>query len=541
MRWNAPGIYEVFILRKYAALPEAKIIIHSPQSRSMGLLKEKLQAAKGKPVLVASGILTAIFNTIALLLIAREMGAELLGTLGFLLSFVGLMYFIGDMGNGLAFEKLLANGYKFKDCFKVFTTIKIKLTFQLAIVSGLLIALYSYVLAPEGHTAMHPVSMFIILGYFIMANLAQIWVVGLSVKGREMQAKSYDLIEGLVKVVLIGGIIALAIPGGDQDAIFQLTLIYLLAGTMGMMIIRNNARRLRKGESDDEIILEFHETSRKLLPFIAFTGLVLTLDKVLLWFFTEPADAFETLGIYFGAQRITIFIAASAVSIQSLLGGPLGKYIEENDTQKISATLRMTERYVSLVVLPVATFYVVFSGVLLNAFLGEDFAGAGIAVSILAGAGFFTAMASPHMTYLLKAGKTREMIAASGLAFGVLLICLLLLLPPLFSPNLDIHGINGTAISILLSSMFGYIAIRFFTWKLLDCKPHKRVLAHLFCAGLMVVVINFLIWYFDIIMELKWLFLFALIGTFVYGLGLYLSGEMLKEDYTEFKDLTNSD
>ncbi|MCK5397362.1 MAG: hypothetical protein KAJ33_03850, partial [Thermoplasmata archaeon] len=113
----------------------------------MGLLKEKIQAAKGKPVLVASGILTAIFNTIALLLIAREMGAELLGVLGFLLSFVGLLYFAGDMGNGLAFEKLLANGYKFKDCFRVFTIIKIKLTIQLAIASGLLIALYSYVLA----------------------------------------------------------------------------------------------------------------------------------------------------------------------------------------------------------------------------------------------------------------------------------------------------------------------------------------------------------------------------------------------------------
>ncbi|MCK5309349.1 MAG: hypothetical protein KAJ64_01760 [Thermoplasmata archaeon] len=507
----------------------------------MGLLKEKIQAAKGKPVLVASGILTAIFNTIALLLIAREMGAELLGVLGFLLSFVGLLYFAGDMGNGLAFEKLLANGYKFKDCFRVFTIIKIKLTIQLAIASGLLIALYSYVLAPEGHTAIHPISMFIILGYFIMANLAQIWVVGLSVKGREMQAKSYDLIEGLVKVVLVGGIILLAIPGGDQEAIFQLTLIYLLAGTMGMMIIRNNARRLKKGESDDEIILEFHETSRKLMPFIAFTGLVLTLDKVLLWFFTEPADAFETLGIYFGAQRITIFIAASAVSIQSLLGGALGQYIESDDTRSISATLRMTERYVSLVVLPVATFYVIFSGDLLNAFLGEEFAGAGIAVSILAGAGFFTAMASPHIAYLLKASKTREMIAVSGLAFTVMVIGLFLLLPSLILPDMDIHGINGVSISILLSSAFGYMAARFFTWKLLDCKLHMGIFRHLFCAGQMIVVINFLIWYFNIIMELKWILLFALIATFVYGLGLYLSGEMLKDEFTEFKDLTNSD
>ena len=511
----------------------------------MGFLKEKLQAGGDRPALVVSSILTAIFNTGALLLIARQMGAELLGSLAFLLAFMGMFFFLGDMGNGLAFENLLRQGYRFRDVYRVFMGIKLKLTVQMAVISGLLIALYIYMLAPTGHTAIHPVSLFIILGYFIMANLAQIWVVGLAARKRPMLAKSYDLIEGMVKFVMVGGIISLALTSGDQDAIFMLTLIYLIAGTMGMMIIHNNARHFKKGENDEEIMVEFHDASARLVPFIAFTSLILVLDKVLLWYFSDPGfaspnDAFKTLGIYFGAQRITIFIAASAVSIQAFVGGALGKYIEGDDSHSISATLRMTERYVSLVVLPVAAFYVVLSGDLLNTFLGVDFAAARITVALLAGAGLFTAMAAPHLTYLVKAREIEKITAASGLSLGIFLIGVFLLLPILFLPNMDIHGMNGTAIAMLAASVSGYALTRYYTWKLLDCKLHPRIPVHFFCAGIMIMSIHFLIWYFGIIPDLKWILAFAIIGTLVYGLALYLSGEMLKKDFTQFKQLTGT-
>ena len=59
-------------------------------------------------ILVASTILTAVGNTGALLLIAREMGVEILGALGFLLSYIGLFFFVGDLANGLAFSKVLS-------------------------------------------------------------------------------------------------------------------------------------------------------------------------------------------------------------------------------------------------------------------------------------------------------------------------------------------------------------------------------------------------------------------------------------------------
>ncbi|MBA3044773.1 MAG: lipopolysaccharide biosynthesis protein [Candidatus Thermoplasmatota archaeon] len=498
----------------------------------MGFISEKMNEARGRPVMMGASFLTAIFNTVALLLIARKTNPEILGTLGFLLAFMGLFLFVGDLGNGLAFERLLARGFKFQDCFKAFIMAKVKLTVAMGVISGAMIAVYFYLLAPDGYTAVSPVSMALILGYFIMVNLAAIWVVAMKLKKKRTAPN--ELIESLVKAMLVACMFWFLAPVGDQELVFRISFIYLIAATLGMMLVRNNARRLKTGENDEEIELEFQETASKFIPFIAFTALIFNLDKVALWL----ASDFHTLGLYFGAQRITVFIAAAAISIELLMGEALSRYIRQNRTAEISATLRMTERYASLVALPVTAFYVVFSHSLLQAFLGDNFAGAGMAVSLLAGAGLFTALASPHISYMLRADKFRELAIISGLGFAVFIGVLALLLSNLILPGADIHGMNGTALAMLASSAAIFVSARLIVWKMLDCKPHSRILVHFLCAGVMMAVMQFAIWYFSIELSFVWLISMAALGFFVYVLCLYLTGEMVRRDFHEFKKLT---
>lgn len=511
----------------------------------MGALGEKLKGLGSRPRMGAASFLTAVFNTVALLLIAREMNAEILGTLGFLLAFVGMFFFVGDMGNSLAFERLLARGCGFPECYRAFMTAKLKLTAVMIILAGIMMAVYEFLLAPATHTALHPVSLIIMLGYFITANLAGIWVVGLSLRKGGQRPRTHELVEGMAKAVMIIGLVTVVEVAGDQNAVFQLTIIYLLAGTLAMMLARNAARRLKLGGYSEEVEVDFQDEASKVAPYIAMGALVLCLDKVLLWYFTD----FETLGIYFGAQRVTVFIGAAAISIEILLGRVLSEYVRENDTARLSETIRLTERYVCLVVLPVAMFYIALSGDLLTAFLGPDFfligareisciSDAGITVALLAGAGFFTAMASPHLSYLLKADRNRELMIVSGVALGAFAALACLLLPDILLAEGGIHPMNRTAIALLASSALCYFIARYFTWRLLDCPPHPRMAAHLLSATLMITFIHFLIWYFEITMNFGWLVVMAVIGTVVYTLGLYLTGEMLKTDFDRFRELT---
>lgn len=499
----------------------------------MGFLGEKSKHAS-RPAMGAVSFVTAILNTVALLLIARNMGPEILGTLGFLLSFLGLFFFIGDMGNGMAFENVLAKGHRFSECYRAYVYAKLKLIAAFIAVAAAMIALYVFLLAPATHTALHPVSMVMMLGYFITANLATIWIVGRNMKAGHSRINVFEFIESLAKAVLVAAVIYIIAISGDQYALFQLTFVYLLAGTLGLMIARNSARRLKMGPENEEIDVEFQDVAGKIAPFIAFSAVILNLDKIMLWYFSD----FETLGVYFGAQRITIFIAASAVSIEILLGQALTRHIKENNTEAISKALRMTERYVSLIVLPVAGFYILFSEGLLNAFLGEEFIAGSMAVALLAGAGFFTAIASPHISYLVKAQRTKELAVASGLALAALCCTLLVLLPDLLLPEAGIHGMNGAAIAVLVSSAVFYSSTRYMTWKILECIPHIRMLAHIFSTGIMIASTQFVIWYFDINLNFGWLLVLAGLGTVVYVLSLYLSGEMVRKDYHEFLELT---
>lgn len=504
----------------------------------MGFFQDRSPAGKKRVILMASTFVTAIANTIALLLIAREMGPAILGTLGFMLSLIGLFFFVGDMGNGLAFLKLLDKGHKFKECYSAYLLAKIKLTVILGIISGILIGIYVYLLSPSGDTPLHPLPMFLILGYFLLANMAQIWVVSLVAKKKEMMSNTYDILESLAKVVMVGGLVWLGLSYGYQSAVLNLTAIYLMAAILGLMVVRNAARHYKRVQASDEVVLAFQETSKSILPYIVLGGLILNLDKVVLWYFSD----FETIGIYFGAQRITIFIAASSLAIQGLVGEAIARYLKNNDRQSVSDTLRMTERYITLLALPVAAFYIFFSHDILVAFLGNDFAGANLAVGLLAAAGLFTALAAPHVLYLIKDEKYKALTVSTGLALVILLVLLGVFLPTDILPfDSAAYGMNATALALFVSCAVGFVGYRLYTLKFLECRPHPRILAHVFCTGVMVVVLNFVGWYFGVTNELYRVLLFAALGLFIYGVSLYLAGEFLRQDYKTFKELTKGD
>lgn len=502
-------------------------------------MADRSPAGKKRIILVASTILTAVGNTGALLLIARNMGVEILGALGFMLAYVGLFFFLGDLAYGLAFVKVLDKGHPFKDCYSAYLMSKIKFTVALGVVSGIMIGVYVLLLAPETHTPIHPMSMFAILGYFLVVNMAQIWVVSFRAKGRETTAKSYDLLEALGKFGLLLGAISLALTGiGDQAAVLQVSAIYMVAAVLGLMVIRNNARRFRRFPVDDEVQLEFHDISKSILPFFALGAILINLDKVLLWYFTD----FRTLGLYFGAQLITVFIAASSVVIQGIIGGAIDLHLKREDKDAVRDTLRMTERYVTLVGLPIAAFYIYFPDDVLGAFLGNDFVGGGFAVSLLAAAGLFTALASPHIAYMIRDSKFGPLSASVGLSFLTLVIILVLFLPEnLLLSTANLSKMDITASAVLASSFVGFITVRLFTAIRLECRPHPRILAHILCTGITVVTLTFTAWYFEITAEVHRVLVFAGLGVIIYGVCLYLAGEFLQRDYRSFKELTKDD
>jgi O-antigen/teichoic acid export membrane protein len=116
---------------------------------------------------------------------------------------------------------------------------------------------------------------------------------------------------------------------------------------------------------------------------------------------------------------------------------------------------------------------------------------------------------------------------------------LVVFVPDYLLPNdPDITGINGAAISLLLSSLAGFILFRYYSLKHLGCTPHPRILTHIFSSGIMVTVLIFIGRVLELSEGFERVLAFAGLGIFVYGISLYLSGEFLRSDFKRFKDLT---
>jgi hypothetical protein len=54
----------------------------------------------------------------------------------------------------------------------------------------------------------------------------------------------------------------------------------------------------------------------------------------------------------------------------------------------------------------------------------------------------------------------------------------------------------------------------------------------------MMAVVHFTVWYFGLDVGFGWICALAVLGATTYTACLYLTGEMLRRDYNEFRDLT---
>ncbi len=500
--------------------------------------KEVKAPRKGaKIVLIASSFLIAIFNTMAFLFIARSLGTEMLGALAFILSFIGALAFIGDLGAAFAFQATVDEGFSYTRCYAHFRRTKLILTLLMSIVMGFFLIIYESYLTPIRSTVVIVAAMVPMMGYFISNSLAGIWITGARVKGNQKTEKGFELVDALVKFALVVGIFKLGFLEANQFGTFMLSFIYLIASVMGLILLLFNSRKMKKQKEDDEIILVFTDIARKIMPFMIFTALILNIDKLLVWHWWTLSD----LGLYFGAQRIVIFIGASSAAIGTILGGAVAKF--QRNRKTLAESLRLTERYITLLAVPVTTFYIAFSFDLPTQFLGEDFGAASDAVMILAVAGLFVALSAPSLLLLLQKRSYGYLGLVAGASLGVNVLLGLILIPTNgFARDMEwINGINGAAIALLCANALAFFGYRMRAMKAIGFKPHPRIIIHFLAAGIMAVVLKFLIWVWDIEIRVSHIFLFAFLGGIIYILLLYLGGEMLKKDFYRFRELVNDE
>jgi O-antigen/teichoic acid export membrane protein len=268
---------------------------------------------------------------------------------------------------------------------------------------------------------------------------------------------------------------------------------------------------------------EFASASVAALAFSVMVGMMMWIDKPLLYIL----DSQIAVGNYFAVQRTVIFIGSAAVVITGMVSHRFSELGRSEGLRLVT----LMERYASLCVVPMGAFYVAFSSPIVSTFFGASYASQNELVYPLVVSGIFTALASPSVSWLTDARRWRLLSVIAGLSLVILSAIPYMLLETgsLSNPSTAVAG------GCVASSIVFYALARGLLWRE-GAVLHGHIPKHAACAALMALALYWTSTRFAAMGFVELSFL-AMAGVLVYGLLLYLFGEFMQGEYGEFKAL----
>ena len=486
---------------------------------------------------VVNGVAGAILSTAALIFIAQNMGPSTLGILGYAIATVGLLSFLSDFGVGSVHVNHIRAGGDVGKCVGAYAAIRLVLIAIFSVVTFILIETWKRTdLGGEmPHTFMVVDSLQVFLVYYILLGISQIATHTFEGLGSVAKVHVPSLLELVVRVSFIIYVATSSLKSSPEGAAL-LAASYAAGIVASSILVALMMRRIKIIRPDRATIMEY---IRSLTPVFAISAIIvidLYLDKALVGFFWGDYE----LGLYFGVQKMAVFVGVFSLSVATLILPSVTTYFIRKDVAASWDVVNQAERYVSLIVIPTAAFYLTFGTQILDEFLTHEFTAAVRTMDVLVISGVVVALALPLRSAIAGTGKhsTLFYIGIGGVA--IQLIALLLLVPEelLGVKTFGLKG-QGAALARLLSSVYYFFVLRYMAWSAAKIVPNSRSYRHLINAIIMVGVLYAIHWV--LIPKVDWLALMflAVLGTITYGAVSYLTGELEASDYRYFRSLLN--
>ncbi|HEX9908968.1 MAG TPA: oligosaccharide flippase family protein [Thermoplasmata archaeon] len=495
----------------------------------------KLMSPKGA-LSIANSVLGGVLGTFALIFVAQNMGPEVLGVLAFALASVGILSFLSDFGAGSVHVREIRKGADVGKCVGAYAIIRLTLLVIFAVISIVLIELWKrgYVGDNGYGNEVLADSLYVFLIYYVLLGITQIGTHTFDALDQSAKVYVPQLLEVTIRISLMI-YISLSTLGGTPEAPALLASAYGIGIVCSALLVSYLVRNLPMAMPDRKILVTY---IRSFAPVFLVTMILvfdLYLDKVVVGSFW----GFEELGLYFGAQKMAIFVSIFSMSVATMILPSLTAYHYRRDLSASWHVVSQAERYVSLIVVPIAAFYIFYSRDILRELFGELFVPAVDTMNVLVLASALLALVLPLRSVIASVGRPSILfwIGAGGIALELLLM--VVFVPESFL-GIDMFGLKGfgAAMAILVGSMFYFGAFRIMVWRTSRILPTTGIFKHLLCAAMML----FTLYIVDLLLprvDLIALVLQAIVGLVSYATAAYLMGELKRSDYRKFREMLN--
>ena len=483
-------------------------------------------------LLFAAENVNAIIGWIALLFVARKMGASAIGEFSFALSLVGSFTFIAFFGFKMAHVKRISEGLDLGKCIGTFLSIRL---FLISVM--LLTFIFSYwfwtgFLGKEIYDIQTPGLLLTVVFYYIIFLI--VGVMPATFSGLEQSARV--AIPNIVGTTIRSFIfIAAALMGLGVIWLARAYLIgVILVGIFSYWYFRDLP--ISKPDSDT-----FNSYKIYALPVAAasiFGVLRQYIDKIFIGIFWTEYQ----VGLYFGVQRIALFIGTMALAIEGMLLPAISSLHANNKGNEIRTLVHDAERYVAMVCIPLVVMTIVWSSEIILVFISKEFIPASNILKILALVALVRVLNRPW-SVALRGSDRPDLTSILSILCSILSIILMLILVPKRIPQLGLENLfglggEGAAYAVLISEITMGLSLRILCYRYLDILPKVNFFVQISVA----LLVGIIMWQVQgVITVERWFELFFLsgLGGLLFICILSMLGSFTQKDFNFFWNTLN--
>lgn len=491
--------------------------------------------ARKSSLIMAINITEGILAYVAMFFIARYMGPNDYGIVGFATGFVGLFGILTSLGFNEAHIKRISEGKDLGRCIGTFLVTKVGLVSIMAIVTLSAILFWKVIIGKGFETSEHEIAIYIILVYFILERLATIFQITFSAETKIAKSQIPFLIATVTRT---GAIIFVAVTSktfgfGAIELAYAYVFGHIFLFTSSLIFFRKYPIKCPSMKC-------FKDYAHFAFPLIIVSSssmIITNLDKVLIQLFWSATQ----VGNYFASYRIAGFIVMAGSSIGMILFPMISNLNKVNDMKGIREILFQSERYISLFTIPIVFGTAALAEPIVHILLSDSFSGAIPIFRILPFFALLYSLSIPYSSQLLGMGKP-HLVRNRILIMVVLNAILNIILIPKDIQSLGIKlfglGALGASIATVISYLFGFLYFRYTAWKLIDLKFNFKILLHFLAAATM----STILYQISIMIFInRW---YQLLGVSLFGFGIYLVilvivKEFSKQDFLFVIDTLN--
>jgi O-antigen/teichoic acid export membrane protein len=486
---------------------------------------------------VANNVIGAVLGTAALVFIAKNMGPEVLGVLGFAMAAIGIMSFLSDFGVGSVHILHIKSGEDPGKCVGAYATIRLVLLALFSVLAFTLIELWEngYMGGDMVPSRALVDSMFVFLVYYILLGVNQIATHTFDALGKSVDVYVPSILELVVRVSFII-YVAVSAYGSSEDGPAFLASAYAAGIVASTLMVSLLMSKVRISKPDRIVLMKY---IRSLAPVFVVSMIIifdLYLDKAFVGYFWGARE----LGLYFGVQKMAIFVGVFSLSVATLILPSVTTYFFRKDPAATWDVVNQAERYVSLVVIPTAAFYLLFGSDILRVFLTGEFASSVTTMDVLVVSSAIVALVLPLRSSIAGVGKPGTLFWIGMWGF-LLQLCLLVVLVPDDIAGVNMLGLKGlgAALSLLFTSIYYFFVLRYMAWRTSRILPVSQSFKHIVAAVVMIGSMYIVDWLFVPSIDGVALIALAVVGIATYGATAYFMGELDMSDYRYFRSMLN--